>query len=89
MRMTKRRKLGLALAGVSIIVAATLQLLTGRVVRAETEHEERFQLGQDWMAVSMTTLHYNPYCAVPLALCFALGVACALWPARKPPRLAS
>jgi hypothetical protein len=88
MRMTNRRKLGLALAGASIIVAATIQFLTGRVVRVETEHEERFQSGQDWMTVSMTTLHYNSHYAVPLAVFFALGVTCALWPSRKPPRLA-
>ena len=85
--MRTRRKLGLALVGGSVIAGVTIQLLTGRVVRAETEREERLHSRQDWVVVSVTELHWNFHYAFPLAGCLALGVGCVLWPSRKPPRL--
>jgi hypothetical protein len=81
--MTNRRKLGLALVGGSLIVAATIQLLTGRIVRPGTEHEQTFGSGPVLVVVEMTALHYNSPYAIPLGVCFALGVACALWPSRR------
>jgi len=89
MHMANRRKLGLAIAGTSAAAAIIIQLLTGRLVRAQTVREDKFQSGPDYVVASETDIHFNPRLALPLAACFSLGLACLVWPSRRPPRLAS
>jgi hypothetical protein len=89
MQMINRRQLGLTLMISSVVAAVVLQAMAGAMLSTESVHQESAKSAQSGFSVSTisVTVHSNPRYAIPLAACFTLGLAFALWPSRRPPRL--
>jgi len=84
MQLKKRRMIGFALMAASILAAILIQAFTGRLLL--------FQSGSvKWVSpnafVTSEEIDFHWQYVIPLAAGFFIGLACCVWPARKPPRL--
>ena len=84
MNIKKRQRIGVALMAASILAAILIQAFTGRVLEFHPMQSDRDSSGAIY-GVGMIVIH-SRY-AIPLAVGFAIGLACWGWPTRKPPRI--
>ena len=84
--MKPRRTIGWALVVASVLAAAILQISTGKLAQVRSLSSQTLPDGHG--QVVMIGLHCHWQYAIPLGCGFLLGLACAIWPSRKPPRLA-
>lgn len=83
MNVKTRRMTGAVLMGASLLAAILIQAFVGPLIAIHVTRAG--SLSPDGFDADAIIYHWGYF--VLLAVCFAIGLACCVWPARKPPRL--